>query len=102
MIDGGFACCKTVKCVERFRAGAYDGGTLRREQEALEELAHTRKGRFLFVTNHVPLSKPGRKQGSMVAAGALVCNSFFARAFGVSFNLINAATDNQGGATRYR
>ena len=88
----GFTCCNRLRCVESFVLGKGDIRTLRAEQAAMAKL--TGAGRSHFVHSFLPLVKPARNTGAMIAGHQPVCTAFFRRAFNVSNNMIQILKNN--------
>ena len=97
MAREGFVCCTRLRCVESFVVGKGNIETLRAEQKAMATL--TGVGRASFVHTLIPLVKPDRNKGSMLAGHRLVCTAFFRRAFDISNNMIQSLKSNPGSPT---
>lgn len=77
MINSSFSCCRNLQCVESFSSGSGDLPTLKEEQAIVQTAG--KQGRSEFIRGQIPLVKPRKNGGPMLAGGQLVCNAFFAR-----------------------
>ena len=95
MVDASFMCCTKLRCVESFVLGTGDIAALRAEQKVLAAITGN-QARSDFVNNLIPLVKPDKFSGAMLAGQRLVCTKFFRKAFNVSNNMIQALKNNDG------
>lgn len=70
-----------------------DVGIMREEQRDFAALSSYR-ARSEWVARQVPIKAVRKNRGSMLVANTLVCNKFFATAFGVSSNTIESSKTN--------
>ena len=96
MAREGFMCCNRLRFVESFVLGKGDIRTLRAEQAAMAKL--TGAGRSNFIHTLIPLVKPARNTGAMIAGHQSACTTFFRRAFNVSNNMIQILKNNHPGS----